>query len=364
MILFWAAVLLGILIFVHEFGHFIFAKFLGVKVLKFSLGFGPKVAGFKTKNTEYLISALPLGGYVKMLGEEQGEELDPAEKRFAFNFQPVWKKMVIVFAGPFFNVLLTFLIFCVFLAVKLPVNIPKFNDITPKVGAVMKGSPAEKAGIMPGDTITSINGKPVSTWMDLVAIISAQPGHQVSITVKRGNGTLDFKLVPEAAREKNFEGKTVITGRIGIQRAGDVIPFYVIQAGSIIAVPYKASVATYRLSVFICQSVKSLITGAFSLSSIGGPITIVQESGKAASLGIMPYLMFMAFISINLAILNLLPVPVLDGGHIFFFAMEAARGKPLSETTQMNLQRVGIILLVTLMVFAVRNDIMRLLGGG
>ncbi len=363
MILLWAVVLLGILIFVHEFGHFLFAKLLGVKVLKFSLGFGPKLAGFKKGDTEYLLSALPLGGYVKMLGEEQ-EELSESEKRFAFNFQPVWKRIAIVFAGPFFNVLLAFLIFCVLLAAKLPINIPKFSDITPKVGAVMNDSPAAKAGIMPGDLITSINGKPVSTWMDLVAAVSTQPGHEISLTVKRGGGTLSFKLVPEAVREKTMEGKVVTVGRIGIERAGDAIPFYIIKAGSILAVPFKASAATYRLIVFIGQSVKSLITGVFSLSSIGGPITIVQESGKAASLGIFSYLMFMAFISINLAVLNLLPVPILDGGHIFFFAVEAVRGKPLSEATQANLQRLGLLLLVTLMAFAIRNDIMRLIGGG
>ncbi len=365
MILLWAVVLLGILIFVHESGHFLFAKLLGVKVLKFSLGFGPKVVGFKKGGTEYLLSALPLGGYVKMLGEEQGEEeMDPGEKRFAFNFQPVWKRIIIVFAGPFFNVLLAFLIFCVLLAAKLPINVPKFADITPQVGAVMKGSPAGKAGIMPGDLITAINGKPISTWMDLVAKVSAQAGHEISVTVKRGRGTLNFKLVPEAVKEKTMEGQTVTVGRIGIQRAGDAIPFYIITAGSVLAVPYKASIATYRLTVFIGQSVKSLITGVFSLSSIGGPITIVQESGKAASLGIFAYLMFMAFISINLAVLNLLPVPILDGGHIFFFAVEAVRGKPLSETTQANLQRLGLFLLITLMAFAVRNDIMRLIGGG
>ena len=138
MILIWAAVLLGVLVFIHEFGHFLCAKLLGVRVLKFSLGFGPKVAGFKKGDTEYMISALPLGGYVKMLGEEQGEELAPGEKAFAFNFQPVWKRAVIAFAGPFFNVLLTFFIMATLLAAKQPVNVPKLGDISPKIGAVMK----------------------------------------------------------------------------------------------------------------------------------------------------------------------------------------------------------------------------------
>ncbi|MDA8387278.1 MAG: RIP metalloprotease RseP [Nitrospiraceae bacterium] len=364
MILFWAAVLLGVLIFVHESGHFLFAKLLGVKVLKFSLGFGPRVAGFKKGGTEYMISALPLGGYVKMLGEEEGEELAPEEKAFAFNFQPVWKRALIAFAGPLFNVLLTFVILAAILAARLPVNIPRLGDITPKIGAVLKDSPARRAGLMPGDIITGVNGRPVSTWFDLVEYVSSKPGQRLTLTVKRGGRTLDFEVVAGAVREKTMQGREVTVGRIGVERAGPAVPFYVIEAKDIPAVPVKAAVATWRLSAFVVGAVKNLMTGAFSLKTIGGPITIVQESGKAASMGVFSYLMFMAFISINLAILNILPVPLLDGGHLFFLAVEAARGKPLSEAVQVNLQRIGLVLLVTLMVFAIRNDIMRLIGGG
>ena len=364
MILFWAAVLLGVLIFVHESGHFLLAKMLGVKVLKFSLGFGPKVAGFKKGDTEYMVSALPLGGYVKMLGEEQGEELAPEEKAFAFSSQPVWKRALIASAGPVFNVLLTFVLLAVILAAGLPVNVPKIGDITPKIGTVLPGSPAQRAGLMPGDIITGVNGRPVATWIDLVEDVSSKPGQRLILTVKRDGRSIDIPVVAGAVRMKNMEGRQVTVGRIGVERAGPAIPFYIIEAKTIPAVPWKAAVATWRLTAFVVGAVKNLITGVFSLKTIGGPITIVQESGKAASLGIFSYLMFMAFISINLAILNVLPVPLLDGGHLFFLAVEAARGKPMSEAVQVNLQRIGLVLLVTLMVFAIRNDIMRLIGGG
>ncbi|MDA8087504.1 MAG: RIP metalloprotease RseP [Nitrospiraceae bacterium] len=364
MILVWAAILLGVLIFVHEFGHFLFAKILGVKVLKFSLGFGPKVAGFKKGGTEYMISALPLGGYVKMLGDEQGEELAPEEKAFAFNSQPVWKRVLIAVAGPFFNILLTFCIVATVLAAGLPVNVPKLSDITPKIGAVMKGSPAEKAGLEAGDIITSINGKPVTTWIDLVEDVSSRPGQRLKVGVKRGARALTLTVQAEAVSVKTLGGRQVVIGRLGIERAGDAIPFHIIKANNLLGVPFKAAVATWRLGAFVMDAIKSLITGAFSIKTIGGPISIVQESGKAASMGVFSYLVFMAFISINLAVLNLLPVPILDGGHVLFLAIEAARGKPLSETVQVNLQRVGLFILVTLMAFAIRNDIMRLIGGG
>ena len=365
MIFVWAAVLFGVLIFAHESGHFLFAKALGVKVLKFSLGFGPKVAGFRTREggTEYVLSALPLGGYVKMLGGEEGEELSPEEKPFAFSTQPVWKRALIVSAGPAFNVLLTLVLLAVVLAAKMPVNVPKLGQITPRIGKVLVGSPAQKAGLKAGDLITGVDGRPVATWFDLVEDVSTKPGQRIRITVKRGTRTLEFSVVASSVRIKNMQGRQVTVGRIGVERAGAAMPLYIITAKNIWSVPLKAAVATWRLTEFVAGVVKNLVTGAFSLKVIGGPITIVQQSGQAASMGIFPYLMFMAFISINLAILNVLPVPLLDGGHLFFLAVEAVRGKPLSEAVQVNLQRIGLVLLVTLMVFAIRNDIMRLIGG-
>lgn len=364
MTLLWAAVLLGLLIFVHELGHFLLAKLMGVRVLKFSLGFGPKIAGFKSGDTEYLLSAFPLGGYVKMLGDEPGVELSAEDRRFAYTAQPVYKRFLIALAGPFFNFLLTFVIMVFFLGAGFPVNIPKLDDIAPKVGVVVEDSPASRAGLMPGDEVVEIEGKPIHTWFDLVGIVSSSPGKPLSLKVKRNSQLLDVEITPEAVKETLDDGQHKTFGRIGIQRAGAEVPFHVITAKGALSVPFKAAEATWRLSYFIWDAIRKLVTGAFSIKTIGGPITIVQESGKAAALGMLSYLMFMAFISANLAVLNLLPIPILDGGHILFLAIEGVRRKPLAEATQMALQRIGLLILIIIMAFALHNDIMRLIGGG
>ena len=362
MTIIWAALLLGILIFSHELGHFILAKLMKVKVLKFSLGFGPKVAGIKRGDTEYVISALPLGGYVKMLGEEQGEELSPEERAYAFSAQPVYKRALIAFAGPFFNVVLAFVIFAIILGSGLPVNIPKLQELTPKVDSVMQGSPAAAAGLKAGDVVTEIGGQPVDTWLDLVAFVSAKPGKPLLFKVKRDGQVLNLTITPESVQVKGPDGKEVTIGRIGIKRGGGENPFYEITAKNPAMILIGAADATWKMTVFTYDTLADLVTGAFSYKTIGGPIAIVQESGKAAAMGTFPYIMFMAFISLNLAVLNLLPVPILDGGHLFFLAIEAIRRRPLSEGTQIALQKVGLLLLITLMAFAFHNDIVRLLS--
>ncbi|NOX20713.1 MAG: RIP metalloprotease RseP [Nitrospirae bacterium] len=354
-----ALILLGILIFVHELGHFLVAKLSGVKVLKFSLGFGPKIIGKRIGETEYLISALPLGGYVKMLGEEPEEELPPEEADRAFNRQSVFKRALIVFAGPLFNILLTFFIFATMLGVGLPINIPVIKHLKPVIDAVEPGYPAEKAGLKPGDIIKEINGRPIDTWFDMVSIVAKSPDKELLFRVQRGDKVFTVSITPQRVEEKGPEGEKIILGRIGVRKTGGSF-FETIKAESLIEAPIKGAYATYRMGLFIVDSIRMLLIGEVSLKNLGGPVTILKESGKAASAGLLPYLMFMALLSVNLGILNLLPIPILDGGHLLLFSVEAIKGRPLNERTVVIVQKIGYAILIVLMGFALYNDILRI----
>jgi regulator of sigma E protease len=364
-----AIILLGILIFVHEFGHFIFAKLMGVKVLKFSLGFGRKLIGRKIGETEYQIAAFPLGGYVKMFGEESGEEMrltgekeeePPSEEdlKRAFRAQSVGKRMLIVLAGPVFNILFTYVIFVGFLVADLPVVIPSLKDISPEVGQVVEGTPAERAGLKPGDIFIEADEKPVTTWFELVALVSVKPGEEMLFKVRRGEETLTVSITPEAVTEKGPEGEEVTIGRIGIIKA-DGDPFFAIEADGPLSALWGAAEATWKLSVLVLDVLGRLVTGTLSVKTVGGPITIVHESGKAAALGIAPYLFFMAFISTNLGIINLFPIPILDGGHIVFLSYEAVARKPANEKVVAFAQRMGLAFLLMLIILVTYNDILR-----
>lgn len=357
-----AIILLGILIFVHELGHFLFAKLANVKVLKFSLGFGPRILGKKYGETEYLLSAVPLGGYVKMLGEEQGDEITDEEKARAFNFQPLSKKALIVLAGPFFNILLTFVVYTVVLSMGLPVNTPVLSKILPVIDEVQEGYPGFEAGLRKGDLIVEIDGQKIDTWLDMVDIVAKNPGKDLRFVVKRGTELLSFMIKPKPLEETDIQGKKLIIGRIGVKKAGSGL-FETIQSTSRLEAPFYGLVATYKMGRFVIETIVMLFTGELSTKNIGGPIMILSESGKAASVGLLAYIMFMALLSVNLGVLNLLPVPILDGGHILFFCIEAVKGKPLSEKTVLIAQRIGLAIIVTLMVFAFYNDIMRLITG-
>jgi regulator of sigma E protease len=364
-----AIILLGILIFVHEFGHFIFAKLMGVKVLKFSLGFGKKLIGRKIGETEYQIAAFPLGGYVKMFGEESGEEMrltgekeeePPSEEdlKRAFRAQSVGKRMLIVLAGPVFNILFTYVIFVGFLVADLPVVIPSLQDISPEVGQVVEGTPAERAGLRPGDIFIEADDKPVSTWFDLVALVSKKPGEEMLFKIRRGEETLTASITPEAVTEKGPQGEEVTIGRIGIIKAGGD-PFFAIEADGPLSALWGAAEATWKLSVLVFDVLGRLVIGTLSVKTVGGPITIVHESGKAAALGIAPYLFFMAFISTNLGIINLFPIPILDGGHIVFLSYEAVARKPANEKVVAFAQRMGLAFLLMLIILVTYNDILR-----
>ncbi len=354
---FWAVILFGLLIFFHELGHFVLAKLVGVKVLKFSLGFGPKLIGRKIGETEYQISAIPLGGYVKPLGEEVGEEISEEDKTRAFNYQPVWKRMAIVVAGPVFNLVLAYIIFVVFLGFQLPVAIPDLDSITTTIDSVQEGSPAEASGLKTDDTIIAINGEKVRDWTEMSEILKKNPGKELTLGVRRGEKVFDVSITPEPVKIKDEGGEEATVGRIGVSKK---MKATIIQSDSIFEAPFKGVQAVYEWCVLTLKVVVKLFTGSLSAKQVGGPILIVDAAAKAASVGIFTYFNFIAIISINLAILNLLPVPVLDGGHVMFLTYEKLRGKPLSDRIMMAANKVGMTLLLMLILFVFYNDTMRI----
>ena len=358
MTFFWAIVLFGLLIFFHELGHFILAKIVGVKVLRFSLGFGPKIIGKRIGETEYLISAIPLGGYVKPLGEDPGEELPEDEQHKAFNTQPLRNRALIVAAGPFFNMFLAYIIFAVFLAINVPVAIPKIDSISTTIENVMEDSPAMKAGLMPDDTIIAINGKRISDWGEMAEIFSRNPGKELSIEVKRGEEILTLKVTPEPTKVKGKDGADITIGRIGVSKKMDA---KIIESKGILDIPIRAFEAVLAWCLLTLEVVIKLIMGGISVKQIGGPILIVDAAAKAASVGLLPYFNLVAIISVNLAILNLMPVPVLDGGHLMFMGIEAIMRRPLNERVLMIANRIGMAILLMLITFVFYNDIVRVI---
>ncbi len=356
MMLVYAAVLLGILIFVHELGHFIFAKSLGIKVLKFSLGFGPKLIGKKYGETEYLLSAFPLGGYVKMLGQsdtpEEEEVISEEEKHRAYNFQPIWKRFSVVFSGPFFNLCFAVLIFFLVFMNGVPYMLAEVGDITPN-------SPAAQQGIMKGDRVIEVDGRQIIRWDEMTEIIHEQPGKELNIRIDRGGSILTLMVRPEKKVVKNLFGEDKEVGLIGITPSGKT---ELKQTGIVSAFSLAVS-RTWDISVLTLLSMVKLVQRIIPADTIGGPIMIFQMAGQQASHGAMSFFTFMAVISINLGVLNLLPIPVLDGGHILFMGIEAIRRKPLSEKVIIISQKVGLVLLLSLMAFAFYNDIVRLITG-
>ena len=347
-----AVILLGILIFVHEVGHFLFAKLLGVKVLKFSLGFGPKVIGKTFGGTEYCISAIPLGGYVKMLGEEPGEELPDADKARAYSSQAIWKRFSIVFFGPIFNILFATLIFFLIFAGGIPYLLPEIGEVAPDSAAFHRG-------LQKGDAITAINGREIARWDDMTTMIHGSAGKEITIRVRRASSVFDLKITPEKKTLKDIFGQSREVGLIGITPSGKTGMRHESIAGTV-AIAFER---TWDVCVITVVSVVKLIQRILPADTIGGPIMIFQMAGQQASQGATSFFTFMAVISINLGILNLLPIPILDGGHLLFLAIESVRRKPVSEAVVVISQRIGLVLLLSLMAFAFYNDIMRLITG-
>ena len=360
--LFSFLIVLSVLIFFHELGHFLAARRLGVKVLKFSLGFGPRVIGRTVGDTEYLISALPLGGYVKLFGEEPAEgeaaqALSPEDRARSFSHASVWKRIVIVAAGPVFNMLLAYLIFTGALSIGVPMYVPDFDSLMPVVETVGEDSPAKAAGIKPGDRIVSIGDQKISTWVQMTDIVRRNAGKALTVVVERDHQTVPLTLTPALKTVEGEDGKTIEVGQIGIGKSPRGVK---IEAANPLEAIYKGGQATYQWTYLTVEGLVRLVQGKLSMDNIGGPILIGQMSGQAASQGFGGLAFLIAILSITLGVMNILPIPVLDGGHLLFFAIEAVIGRPLSIRKREIAQQVGLALLLLLMVLAFYNDIIRL----
>ncbi len=430
-------IMIGILVTVHEFGHFIFAKMFGVKVEVFSIGFGPPIVRWKGKETVYQIALIPLGGYVKMYGEDSMTEpvqgktekntLDPR----SFAAKPRWQKMLIAFAGPLFNIILAIILFAA--AYMIGIQQPKYLNEPVVVGYVEKNSYAEKAGLKPGDKIVAIDGEPVKNWKEFTIKIGMKAGKTVVLDVIRNGKRISITVkVPENISKEHLGISPVIPAKIGailpnspaakaglqvgdeilavngkpvhswfelvevlsqikddkeitllVKRNGKIFSVkvkpeynetlkkYVIGISPMmetVTVKYgfveafeKAIEKTKELTVALYKVIKGLITGEVSIKTLGGPIAIAQFSGQALEAGISTFLFSMAFLSLQLGYLNLLPIPVLDGGLILILLIESIIRRPLPEKAKEYLAYIGFALIGTLMILVIFNDLMRVL---
>ncbi len=345
---------LGLLIFVHEFGHFIFAKLFGVRVLKFSLGFGPKILGKTVGETEYVISAFPLGGFVKMFGENPDEQVvTEAEKQVSFSHKPVWQRFLIVLAGPVFNLLFSVLLFFMVFAF---LGVPTSVDTT-RVGKVNVNSPAAQAGLLANDVILRINEQETLGWDDVLAGVKSSDGKPLVIIVQRGNEKLQLTVTPAIDAVKNVFGEVVEKRfMIGIKKADEMTW----QESSLYTSLENACLQTWMYISLTAVGFMKIIQQVVPASELGGPILIAQIAGEQMRAGWVNLIYFIGLLSVNLGLLNLLPIPVLDGGHLAFLTIEGLRRKPLNMRAQIIAQQVGIGLLGTLMIFVFYNDIIRL----
>jgi len=341
---------LGVVVFFHELGHFLAAKAFGVRVHRFSLGFPPKMFGFKKGETEYCVSWIPLGGYVKMEGEnlaEDGEKSITDDPGNLLN-KPAWQRAIIFFAGPFANYLTAIII-----AIGLFYFIGNIVVDTEKViiGQIVEGSPADEVGLRPGDIIVSVDNKDIAILPDLHEVVYNNSGKNLNIVWER-NGALQSSLItPRLDTSTNAQGELQEHGMIGIWQQADTVSLGL--GGAFV----KAHQATWNVSVMMVTFLKKWITGEVSRKLIGGPIAIAKFSGQKAREGFGSLMDFIVLISLNLAILNLLPIPVLDGGHLFLLLIEVIRRKPLSLKQKLVFQQIGLAMLLVMIVFVTYNDI-------
>ena len=446
----WFAVALGVLIVVHEYGHYLVARLCNVKVLRFSVGFGRPLLVWRLgrDRTEWAIAAVPFGGYVKMLDEREGP-VEAAELARAFNRQTVTRRFLIVAAGPVFNFLFAIAVYAGLFMHGLPEARPilaapavgtraydagfaagdtvraisgepvatwqdlrwrvlqgalqretlRFEvadargnlsshaldlsgypseevesdtmerlglrlfrrPLEPVIGQLADGSAAERAGLQPNDRVTRIGGKPTATWDDLVREVRRSAGKPLVLTIQRGEVTTDITVVPDRVTEK---GESF--GRLGAAvRAPTIQDDKIVVNVSYGPLPAlgKAVVKTWDISIFSLKMLGKMLVGEVSWKHLSGPVTIAEYAGQSAQLGWIPFVLFLALISISLGVLNLLPIPLLDGGHLMYYAVEIIKGSPVSERAMELGQRAGLALLLVIMAFALYNDLNRVLSG-
>ena len=333
----------GLLVLFHEFGHFVMAKATGMRVDEFAIGFGPKIFGKKVGETEYSIRCVPLGGFNDIAGMDPAEN-DAGER--GYSARPVWQRMAVILAGPVMNFLLPVAIFFLIFMVA-GVSTPSSR---PELGEVMPDQPAAMAGLMKGDRIESIDGMPVESWDDIVRIVRGSDGHPMKISYRRNGDALKATVIPVHDKQENRM-------MIGVMGAVDTRRPGVIEAAG--TALWKTGYVIYRMVGGLAE----IFTGN-AAADLAGPIGVVQMTGTVAKLGFVALMNFAALLSLNLGVINLLPVPALDGGHFVTLVLEAVRGKPLGEKTLHYTQMAGITVIVLLMLFATKNDITRIFFGG
>lgn len=353
-------VVLGVLILVHELGHFWVAKAVDIEVSRFSIGFGPKLVGFTWGETEYVLSAIPLGGYVKMEGMVGEEVVEPLEGKSNpqrspsprdFDQKPLWARFLVIVAGVVMNL--------VFAVVAFSIVAGANGMIVPVVSAVTEGMPAAEAGVQAGDLIVEVAGRRALDYSDVVRGLQNRVGEPVQLVIERGEQTLVFTITPAPMKQFDpLSGDSVVVGQIGVvfSAANSVNR----KLGFMAAVGEGFRQTGYWIAE-IGRFMGRIFSGRDSASELGGPIAIGQLSGQFARAGLIPFLAFMAIISVNLAVINLLPIPVLDGGHLVFLTVEGLRGRAISVERRIRLTQVGMLFVLGLMVLAFANDIMRLM---
>ncbi len=349
---------LSFLVFFHELGHFSVARLMGVKVERFSIGFGKVLARYHCCKTEWAFSMIPLGGYVKMKGQDDSDPTLRSDDPDSYNSKKPWQRILILFAGPFANFLVAFFLYLIIALHGAPLITAK-DYIPPVVGKVAPKSPAQQAGLKRGDRILSINGKSIKYWYQIGEAIQKAPKH-IPFTIKRGERVIRLTLASKIIDDKNEFREKIKRKIIGISpmvKADTLIKFSPTQA------LFYAWNETKKSSLLIVRGVKKMSTGEVSTKNVGGPITIFDIMIKFAQAGFLYLLFISALISVNLGVLNLLPIPALDGGHIMFNLYEILTRRPLNENAYYYLTILGWIILGALMFLGLFNDFHRLLGG-